>query len=194
MIPTAWTLPAKLCLCAAIFIVLSQATDADLLDREVIAMNTLRATTVDLTTLDTANSTQKSMFFNIQGLLSGGFQVNSVRIKNDGELNLVVKNTAQNLTGSSDLCNALKLKVLKNWQSVYDGPLSNFSYQSDIQAGEAEDLVFSVRLDTASTALTAQNCSFNFLVESIQEAGGGTIRLSDTETLQNQVATGSWVE
>jgi hypothetical protein len=192
VIPTSWTFSAKLCLCAAVLIVLSQATDADLLDREVISMNTLRAATVDLNTLDTANNTQKSFFFNIQGLVPGGFQVNSVRIKNDGELDMMIAVSTKDTTGSSALCSALELKVLENWQSVYDNALGSFSYNTSIQAGEAEDLVFAVRLTSPDTTAAATTCAFNFVVETTQEAGGGTIRFKDEELLQNQVATGSW--
>jgi len=192
VIPRSWSFSAKLCLLAAFVIVLSQATDADLLDREVISMNTLRATTVDLSTLDTANNSQKSFFFNIQGLIPGGFQVNSVRIKNDGELDMMVAVSTQDTTGSSALCSALELKVLKNWQSVYDSELSSFSYDTTIVAGQTEDLVFAVRLTSPDTAAVATTCAFNFIVATTQEAGGGTIRFKDEELLQNQVATGSW--
>jgi hypothetical protein len=194
VIPSTWTTTAKLCLCAAVLIVLSQATDADLLDRETIAMNTLRAATVNLSTLDTANNTQKSLFMNIQGLLPGGFQVTSVRVKNDGELDLMVKLSTQTSAGDSALCSALQLKVLKNWQSISDGALENFQYETTIAAEEAEDLVFAVLLNSPDSGLITKNCTFNFLVESTQEAGGGALRLHDEETLQNQVATGSWAQ
>lgn len=171
---------------------LSQATDADLLDRETVAMNTLRATTVDLATLDTANNTQKSLFIQIQGLVPHGFQVNSVRIKNDGELNLGVKVTTTSQAGAPELCGALHLRVLKNWQSVYDASLENFVYETSVDSQQAEDLVFAVGLGTSDASLASKNCTFNFLVESTQEVGGGSIRFKDSETLQNQVATSFW--
>lgn len=192
MLPGTWTTLAKLSLITAVIVVVSESTDADLLDRETVPMNSLRASTLDLSTKDTANHTQKSLFFSVQGLLPGGFQVNSVRIENEGELNVEYTITTELTNGADHLCPELQLRVLEDWHQRYHEQLQGFAYSSSLPAGDAEDLVFAVQLANSTTSLIQSNCTFNFIVTTTQEAGGGAIRFRDEETLQNHVATGSW--
>jgi len=62
---------ARFLLLTAVILLFSQVTDADLLDREEVTANTVRATTLDFSNRDTANETGKSLFFSVDALADG---------------------------------------------------------------------------------------------------------------------------
>ncbi len=183
---------ARLLLATAVILLFSQVTDADLLDREEVTANTVRATTLDFSNRDTANETGKSLFFSVQGLIPTGFQVESVRVKNEGEMDVSYELTATQTAGDADFCNALQLHVLSDWQTEYSGSLLGLSFDTRMLEGEKSDLVFVVSLDDTSTSLTNDTCAFNIRVASQQLVDGEVIRFSDEEILQNQVTAGTW--
>ena len=183
---------ARLLLTTAVILLFSQVTDADLLDREEVVANTVRATTLDFSNRDTANETGKSLFFTVQGLLPTGFQVESVRVKNEGELAVSYELSAAQTAGDADFCNALQLRVMSDWQIEYSGSLLGLSFDATVLEGQKGDLVFVVSLDDTSSGLTNDTCAFNIRVLSKQVVNGETIRFSDEEILQNQVTAGTW--
>ncbi|NCN82648.1 MAG: hypothetical protein GW947_01650 [Candidatus Pacebacteria bacterium] len=183
---------ARLLLATAVILLFSQVTDADLLDREEVTANIVRATTLDFSNRDTANETGKSLFFSVQGLIPTGFQVESVRIKNEGELAVSYELSATQTAGDTDFCNALQLRVMSDWQTEYSGSLLGLSFDATVLEGQKGDLVFVVSLDDTSNSLTNDTCAFNIRVASKQVAGGAVVRFSDEEILQNQVTAGTW--
>lgn len=175
-----------------LMIVHTNFTDADLFDEEIIAGHSLSATTLDFSSLDTANQSQKSLFFSVVGLVPTGFQVESVRIRKDGELPFTLAVTTQQTGGSTELCQALEVKVLKDWQEVFSGPLPSLALNEELEASEVfQDLVFVIALNDQNTALSNSSCAFNFTFSTIQ---ADDTHFSDTEIVANTIATGSWTE
>lgn len=183
---------ARLTLIVSVVLLLAQATDADLLDREEIGPNVVRATTLDFSNLDSANETGKSLLFSIQGLVPTGFQVESVRIRNEGELAFKYSISAVKTAGDDAFCSSLKMRILSNWTTKYDSNLLALSYVADMAEGDSQDLVFSLGLEDPSDSLIGQNCAFNLIINSVQETANGTIRFYDQEVLQSQVTAGVW--
>ena len=183
---------ARLTLIVSVVLLFAQATDADLLDREQIGPNIVRASTLDFVNLDTANETGKSLLFSIQGLVPTGFQVESVRIRNEGELDFQYSVSVFITAGDDALCSALKFHVLSNWTTKYDSGLLSLSYVANLDKDESQDLVFSLGLEDTSESLIGLNCAFNLVVNSVQETENGTMRFYDQEVLQSQVTAGVW--
>ncbi|OGJ15750.1 MAG: hypothetical protein A2632_02230 [Candidatus Pacebacteria bacterium RIFCSPHIGHO2_01_FULL_46_16] len=183
---------ARLLLVAAVLLLFSQVTDADLLDREVVSANVVRATTLDFSNLDTANETSKSLFFSVQGMIPSGFQVETVRIKNEGELAVAYQLSATQTAGDGALCSALQLKVLSDWQTEYSGTLTGLSYETTVLEGQKSDLIFALSLDDTTASLSNNTCAFNIRVASLTTINGEDIQFTDEEVLQNQVSTGTW--
>ena len=183
---------ARLTLIVSVVLLFAQATDADLLDREQIGPNIVRASTLDFSDLDTANETSKSLLFSIQGLVPTGFQVESVRIKNEGELGFQYSISVVKTAGDDAFCSALKLRILKDWTTQYNSDLLAMAYVSELAQGESQDLVFSLGLVDNNESLIGQNCAFNLVINSVQETSNGTIRFYDQEVLQSQVTAGVW--
>ncbi|NCN06643.1 MAG: hypothetical protein GW946_02255 [Candidatus Pacebacteria bacterium] len=183
---------ARLVLVTAVILLFSQATDADLLDREEVVANTVRATTLDFSNRDTANETGKSLFFSVHGLIPTGFQVESVRIKNEGELPVTYQLSVSQTAGDVALCNALQVRVLSDWDTKYTGGVLEASFETTVPHTGSSDLVFALSLDDTSTSLTNMTCAFNIMIASATVVQGKTVFFSDEEVLQNQVATGVW--
>lgn len=190
MLPKIWTVTAKLLVIVAVLLLVTESTDADLIDRETVPNNSITATTLDFSTRDTANNTQKTVFFNVQGMVKGGFQVNSVRIKNDGELPVNFTITTQQTGGDTSVCNSLQLKLLKNWQVVENKSLPTFKYDSSIETNELQDLVFSLDLPYHSPSPSFSNCLFTITIKTDQSNQSSTRHFFDEEVLDNQVSTG----
>lgn len=190
MLPKIWTFIAKLLVILVVVLLLTENTDADLIDKESIVDNSIAATTLDFSTRDTANNSQKTLFFNIQGMVKGGFQVGSVRINNDGALPITFNMQAQQTGGDQQVCSSLKLRLFKNWQAVEEAALTDFKYQSSIKTQESQDLILSLELPTTSAAPAHSNCLFTIAIKTLTEESPDAVRFFDEEVLENQVTTG----
>ena len=172
-----------------IILVFSNRTDADLSDQELVAGNFLTVANLDINNQDSANLQPKSSLFQISGLIPTGFQVESVRIRNEGTFTLEYLIQPSQVSGGL-LCSNLELTVLKNWQIIYQGALADFSYSAQLDENAYDDLVLSLALNSNDNSLQQSSCSFAFLVKSTLDLT--TTPLYDEELLQNQVISGTW--
>lgn len=175
----------------AVIVAHAQFTDADLFDQESVKENSMQATTLDFAAVDTVNQTGRSLFFSVSGLLPSGFQVESVRIKNEGRMEFPFAVTVQRTGGSELLCTRLNMRVFRDWKEIYSGSLLGADLRGELNATEPwEDLVFVVFLDSKEPALKQQTCAFSFLFASQAQ----TSFFRDTERLENIVNTGTWAD
>jgi hypothetical protein len=174
-------------------VVLSNATDADLFDRQSVVNNLFRAATVEMQILDTASNRPQSSLFSISDLVPYGFQVASIRVANTGDLSMRVRFSIENISGEPALCNTLGLRVMESWETTYLGDLNALQLETDILTETYHDLVLAVSLNDETQNLALKNCSFTLVAETIQEVEGGVIKLSDTRRVANQVNTAQWV-
>ena len=183
-------------LALTVLLYMSHPTSADLLDRETVPKNSFKAVTLDLNNLDTANQTQKSMLFAVQGLVPGGFAVQSVRFKNTGSQTLSYQLSFQQTAGDGDACNALKIKVLRNWSVTQDIALSAISLSGNLPYNQTDDVVLAIGLDATDSNLQNKSCLFNLAVKAKAKDADDTnpkrVQFTDEELLQSQVSLGSW--
>ncbi len=169
-------------------IAVTRLTDADLTDQEKIAANNFHASTLDFANQSTANNSPKSLLFNVSGLVPGGFQVETVRVKRKGNLGFRYQLKPESLAGDAVLCQALEVMILVDWQVKYTGKLTDLNYQADInEKTDHEDLVVVLKLLDNNQVLMAKTCGFNFKLATVDETDGSSF--SDEETLTNQVST-----
>lgn len=176
--------------CAAVFAAWTEYTDADMFDQEVIAPHTLKATTLDFSSLDSATQTDKSLLFSIVGMKAPGFQVGSIRIKKVGEEPVPFTITAQQTSGDTVLCSALQLTILKDWKKIYEGSVLNTQVSEQVSTQTpTTDFVFAVTLQDAQNELVNKSCAFTFVFQTTKNAGE---KFSDIELVQNTITTGTW--
>ena len=178
----------KLCvLILGIVLVSTRATDADLLDEERIPSNQFEATTLDFSHRRTVNEAAHSSLFSVDGILPSGFQVESVRVKKEGELFFSYA-VAVETVSNSPLCEKLNLRALKNWKEIYYGDLLSFSHTGSVVNAPYEDLVFVLELDNNSPQIKNLECHFSLVFSTIKDKGF----FSDEEKLESRVRSGNW--
>ena len=166
----------------------SNYTDADLIDIELIQDNLLRATTLDFSNKNTANEMPVSTLFNISGLIANGFDVETVRIKREGEMSFSYEITSENIIGNQDLCSSLVVIIMKDWEIVYEGAVSDIFYIDEVNAVRYQDLVFVLKTNGSGAGMGNQSCHFEFKIKTnLSEEDSSFF---DEEILQNQVVSG----
>ena len=174
----------------AVGLLTSRVTDADLSDQYLNPGHLLQATTLDFVNQETATNANKSLLFSVAGLIPSGFQVESLRVNNLGDQGFEYKFFVTQTGGDSELCSRLNLKILRNWQSWYDGSLLDLSLSDQLATKQAQNFVLSVSLPSEASGLANKNCSFSLTLETVDPTGKE--KFSDSEVLQSQVSTGSW--
>lgn len=148
-------------------LILIKPTNADFADQKIIKNNKLSATTLDFSQLKTTNNSSIENLFNISGILPGGYQVASLRLKNQGKISPVYLLNFQKKSGDDNFCRYLEINFIQDNQSVYQGPLVdlNFNFTPDSKQDFSDFLVF-VKLDDKYLSSKAEFCDFNLNITS----------------------------
>ena len=126
-----------------------------------------------------------SVLIDVDGIRPGGFQVRAMKLKNDGGMGFKYSMGVE-IKGESVLCDALKMRVMYDWQTKYFGRLNEVNLQGNLSSTKAEDWVVVISLDNNEIGLSEKNCDFNLLVNS------DTNHLSDRAILENHISSGMW--
>ena len=143
-------------------LILVSSTNADFVDKKIIKNNRLTATTLDFSQLKTTDSSNIETLFNINGLSPGGYQVNTLRIKNQGKTNLNYYLTFEKNNGEDNFCRQLEINLIKNGQSKYQGSLIDLNL-NDILVKEQEfsDWLVYIKLKDNYLSSKSEVCDFN---------------------------------
>ncbi len=182
--------PKLLLLLIGVVLFSTKYTDADLVDLELIRDNLLRATTLDFANKSTANERPLGTLFNVSGLLSNGFQVETVRIKREGEMNFSYELSITEKTGSPEFCDSLVITIRKNWQVVAQAPLNDLYYSDEVKSSRYQDLILTLATDGSKRGLGGQECQFQLMIQTTLDPAESNF--SDQEFLQNQVTSGTF--
>jgi hypothetical protein len=104
-------------------LILINPTNADFVDKKTVKNNKFSATTLNFSQLKTTDNSDAENLFNINGILPGGYQVNTLRVKNQGETNLNYSLTFEKISGDDNFCRQLEINLIKDGQSKYQGNL-----------------------------------------------------------------------
>ena len=166
-----------------LILILVRTTNADFLDSRRFSNNFLKVATFDFSDKSTANEGNLTQFFNVSAVKAGGFDVKTLRIKNEGSVNKSkLKVSYFYRLGSEVFCNDLNLKILKEWAIIYEGKLSALTLNLELNGKQNEDFIFI--LSFPENMVNNSACSFDFILEenSVNEL------FSDTEKLENFVS------
>lgn len=171
-----------LILALVIFVSLTMSfSDADFTVQKEIAQNSFRAIVLDFSSSSSATEEKISGLFNLERFVPGGVETKMVRLladKNNQEIPMNIKFVQKNDLNS--LCPAINLLLLRRWQKVYEGGLTDFLIKLE-NFGDKEDLAFVLNRNTQKE-LNGQ-CVFDFVFEQGKEGKGFFAR----RTLSNQI-------
>ena len=176
-----------------VLLAFTKTTDADLFDQEVISGHHWQATTLDFSSRNTANELLISLLFNVSGLLPDGFQVESVRIKNEGESGFNYRVKAIKTAGSDQLCDALVVRTMKDWQLIQTSSLNGLSLDLSLGQNDKNDLIFFISLEDSNSGLINQVCDFNLSFRSWRNSPDEVAGFFDEEILENHINSGVWL-
>jgi hypothetical protein len=179
---------------AGLCLLLTDVTDADLIDKKNISKNQFQATTLDFTKTNTVNNQHQDVLFNIDKIIPGGFSVNTFRLKNSGQIlfkyqiNFEIGNSS-----NYDFCKNLDIKLIQNNQVKYQGSLVNLNLEiPGINNIGQDDWVFFVSFNSSTNSLQNQNCDFNLNIYGWQPNQGKNAGFNYQQSLFNHISSGNW--
>lgn len=145
-------------------LILVNSTNADFNDQKVIKSNQLKATTLNFSQLKTTNESPIETLFDIKGILPGGYQVATLRLKNQGELIPAYTVNFSKTNGNDNFCRQLEINILKDNQSLYQGPLVDLNLKIDLNQQNHSDFLVYLKLSNNYVSSQTDSCDFDLLI------------------------------
>lgn len=152
-------------------------TNADFADKKTIKNNKLTATTFDFSQVKTTNSSNIENLFDINGISAGGYQVNTLRIKNEGQTNLNYSINFEKTGGDDNFCRQLEINLINDGQSKYQGNLIDLNLNGILDnTKKFSDWLVYVKLKDNYLSSNQESCDFKLNINghnnnSNQESG-----------------------
>ena len=175
-----------------IILLTTGATDADISDSEVATGNIFTATTLDFNQNQTSNNQPMTQLLNTSGLIPGGFDVRSFRIKKEGKMDFHYRMTGIKTAGDDGFCQTLTIFLVQDWEIKFQGILSNLLLDDLINESGTDDWIILVKLDSSNQALVLKECQFDIKISTWKADPSETNGFYDEEILNNRVSSGSW--
>lgn len=172
---------------------LTKSTDADFIDKKTVINNKMSATTLNFVNTDTATNVPITNLFNINGIIPGGFQVNAVRLKNEGQSNLYNKITTEMVGGDTNFCQSLDIELNYGDQSTFKGKLVNLSNEAPVlNPNTQSDCVIFIRFNKNDLSLQNKSCQFNFVFNGYNKTASQLSGLKYKKVISSNVTSGNW--
>lgn len=160
-------------------------SSADLNDEVSIKQNKMKATTLELSSLNSADGTKKNYLFNIANFKKDGLDAATLRVKNTGQENTSFYISTK-LDRSSETCNQKNIKVINVDKFVFSGQIKDFFWHSEqISSNQFIDLIFI--LNNTDNQNTEQQCNYQFTISTNPASDQPPKGLSDTKSIFNTI-------
>ncbi len=141
-------------------------TDADLVAERQVVGNKFSMSTMQLSAGNSYNFVNLGTFFNVAGILPGGFEIHGLKIKKEGKIGFKYSLFTRFVGGETVACDNLQIQVLNNWSTKYDGKLLNLRADSDMSTKKSEDWVVVLKLpENAASSVANKTCSFELIAK-----------------------------
>lgn len=175
------------------FLINTSYTDADLTAERSVLGNRFVAIALNFFAQHTATNTSVSSLFHTTGIVPGGFEIATTRIRRDGQLGFKYRVKAEKVSGDDGLCNALQIRTLnRNLFTKYSGALLGMSITSEITNTNPEDWIFMVSLDDTNSALKGRLCEFNITFKTWNTDPDSTKGIFAQRKLTSVISSGNW--
>ena len=163
-------------------------------DDETSADNLFGAAKLDLILLDLSNAVIAGLVFDEDDFEPDDTKAESLKVKNDGGIDLRYKGLFAKTSGDTALCDALDVEAQLDGGVVYTGPLSGFIVNpaGTLVPGASHTWDFEISLPDAAATLENKTCEFDWVFMGWQTTSDGSWGFTDTEEASNQISTGSW--
>lgn len=176
-----------------VILISAEKTSADLIAEKKQANNSISATTLSFVSLNTVNFDPMRWFINIDGIKLNGYEIKSLKIKNEGHLDFNYSIKTNKKSSDDLLCEALTLRIMKDWEKVYEGSLIDLKVSQKISSDRDDDLVFIVSLKKNDKSFVEKQCNFDFEFKTWKNSPDEDEKgLFAKQVLSNTIKTGRW--
>ena len=178
---------------AGISLLLTDVTDADLIDKKTLTDNQLNATTLDFSNLNTINNQNQQILFDIKGILPNGFTLNTFRLKNTGESNIKYQLNFRLIDGDQNFCQNLDLKLTQENTQKFQGKLTDLNIEiPQVSNNQSNDWIFMLALNHDDVSIKSKSCNFAIDIFGWQTNQPKNLGFSHQRSLIGQVTSGDW--
>jgi hypothetical protein len=148
-------------------LILVDPTNADFVSTKTIKNNQLSATTFNFSNLNTINESNVETLFDINNIFSGGYAVNTLRIKNEGKTNLNYSISFKKESGDDNFCRNLKVEMTKIIDNTkYQNNLTDLNIKDKLDSRqEFVDWLIFLKLDQSFISTQPNECFFYFEID-----------------------------
>lgn len=171
----------------------TSSTDADFIDKKMVTDNKMSATTLSFINTNTVTNAPVTTLFNINGIVPGGFKVDAVRLKNEGQSNLYNRITSEIVGGDINFCQALEIEMTFNEQSSFKGKLMELSNETPaLNPNTQSDWIVFIKFNNSSPELQNKLCQFNLVFNGYNKTTSQLTGLKYKKVISSNVTSGSW--
>lgn len=162
-------------------------------DVETSNGNEFTAGSLDLSLRDSTDNQVTQKLFDSK--INYGQEVTkNVFVKKEGSLSFEYTITAEKISGSDSLCNALKVGIERDGVGgIYTGSLLGLNPSLDI-TGSQDEVSFRIYLDDNSSTLQDKECQFKIKFDAKQQGISSGGFSSSEVIIDNKIETGWWVD
>jgi len=169
---------------------LVRSTNADFNDKKIIKSNQLTASTLDFSKEKTTDNTDINNLFNINGIIAGGYQVSTLRIKNQGEIEPFYLINFSKTNGDDNFCRQLEIEFYKNNQSIYNSDLIDLNLTLESQKNaEFIDLLVIVKLKNNFVSNKTNFCDFNMDIKASNSSNSSLSGFEYQTKISNHISS-----
>ena len=180
-------------ICLGLFLITTSYTDADLTAERSVLGNRFVAIVLNFFAQHTATNATVTSLFHTTGIVPGGFELASTRIRKDGQLGFKYRLKTEKISGDDAFCNALQIQTLhRNLSTKYSGPLMGMNINSEITNTTPEDWIFLVSLEDTNSALKGRLCEFNITFKTWNTDPDSVKGIFAQRKLTNIISSGNW--
>ena len=176
-----------------VILINAQKTSADLVAQKRQMNNKITATTLSFSSLNTTNFDVIRWFFNIESIKPNGYEIKPLKVKNEGSLNFNYLIKVNKKNSDENFCEAISLRVIKDWQKIYDGSLLDLKLNQKMTLEKDYDLIFEIYFNKKDASLKEKQCNFDFELKTWKNNPDEKEKgLFAKQTLSNTVRSGKW--
>ena len=174
-------------------LIMSGDTNAIFIAKRAVIDNIFSVISLDITTRKSFNNEIRSKLFDDEGFLPGGFDVASIKVKNDSDHNIKYNVRVEIANGDIGLCDALHAKVYSSDMTLkYSGTLTDMYFNSSLGARDSFGFIFLLSFDSFDSSLTEKMCEFDIDVKTYRNDPNEGTGIYAQRYVGNTITTGNW--
>lgn len=176
-----------------IFLLTARHTTADIFAERLVRNNQFKVITLDFLSIASYNQTKIDNLFDTNQILPNGYDIKSIRIKNESTQDLKYITKIKSIGNNDILCKNLNLEITdRTFKNIYTGQLLNMSLNKVLEINQTEDWIFIISLDNNLNTLSNKTCEFEIEIKSYRDESNESGGIYAKRIIRNTITSGQW--